>query len=92
MSVQPEHPADSRVAAIPRTISAIGDSLTDEDRARFHGEVLTVEEDEVPGVMRRWWKAVMLDRAREAETSRVSASRPLFAVEDLLEQVEKGVG
>ncbi|MET7458532.1 hypothetical protein ABZT03_43360 [Streptomyces sp. NPDC005574] len=92
MPAQPERPADSRITAIPRTIHAIGSFLTDEDRARFHSQVLAVEEDEVPGVMRRWWKAAMLGRAREDEISRANASRPLFAVEDLLEQVEKATG
>ncbi|MGW2748928.1 hypothetical protein [Streptomyces sp. NPDC001450] len=94
MSAQPEHPADSRVPAIPHTINAIGDALSGEQRARFYGEVLAAEEDDVPGVMRRWWKAAMLDRARGAGTSRANAAdgRRLVAVEDLLEQVERQAG
>ena len=94
MTAQPEHPADGRVPAIPHTINAIGDALTGEQRARFYGEVLAAEEDDVSGVMRRWWKVAMLDRARGAETSRANAAggRRLVAVEDLLEQVERAAG
>ncbi|MFG3158111.1 hypothetical protein ACGF7W_39430 [Streptomyces sp. NPDC048219] len=94
MSAQPEHPADSRVHSIPHTINAIGDALSGEQRARFYGEVLAAEEDDVPGVMRRWWRAAMLDRARGADTSRANAAagRSLVAVEDLLNQVERQAG
>jgi len=94
VTAQPEHPADGRVPAIPHTINAIGDALTGEQRARFYGEVLAAEEDDVSGVMRRWWKVAMLDRARGAETSRANAAggRRLVAVEDLLEQVERAAG
>ncbi|OUD03005.1 hypothetical protein [Streptomyces swartbergensis] len=94
MSAQPEHPADGRVPAIPHTINAIGDALTGEQRARFYGEVLAAEEDDVPGVMRRWWKVAMLDRARGIQHSRANAAGGprLVAVEDLLEQVERAAG
>ncbi|MFE0449108.1 hypothetical protein [Streptomyces fungicidicus] len=94
MTAQPEHPADGRVPAIPHTINAIGDALTGEQRARFYGEVMAAEEDDVSGVMRRWWKVAMLDRARGAATSRANAAggRRLVAVEDLLEQVERAAG
>jgi hypothetical protein len=94
VSAQPEHPADSRVPAIPHTINAIGDALSGEQRARFYGEVLAAEEDAVPRVMRRWWKTAMLDRARGAESSRAHAAggRRLVSVEDLLEQVERTAG
>lgn len=68
MSAEPEHPASSRTPVIPHTINAIGDALTGELRARFYGDVLAAEEEDVPGVMRRWWKQAMLDRARGAET------------------------
>lgn len=94
MSAQPEHPADSRVHSIPHTINAIGDALTGEQRARFYGEVLAAEEDDVPGIMRRWWKTAMLDRAPGAETSRANAAggHRLVSVEDLLAQVERAAG
>jgi hypothetical protein len=94
VSAQPEHPADGRVLGIPHTINAIGDALSGEQRARFYGEVLAAEENDVPSVMRRWWCAAMLNQARGAETSRANAAagRSLVAVEDLLEQVERAAG
>lgn len=94
MTAQPEHPAEGRVPAIPHTINAIGDALAGEQRARFYGEVLAAEERDVCGVMRRWWKVAMLDRARGAESSRANAAegRCLVAVEELLERVEKAAG
>ncbi|MFE2045943.1 hypothetical protein ACFXAZ_34490 [Streptomyces sp. NPDC059477] len=92
MSAQPDHLADSRVPAIPHTINAIGDALSGEQRARFYGEVLAAEEDDVAGVMRRWWKAAMLDRAPRTVTGRSADGRRLIAVEDLLEKVEGSAG
>jgi hypothetical protein len=94
VSAQPEHPADGRVPAIPHTINAIGEALTGEQRARFYGEVLAAEEGDVPGVMRRWWKVAMLDRARGVQRSGANAAGGprLVAVEDLLDQVERAAG
>lgn len=90
MSAQPEHPADRRITAIPHTINAIGDALSGEQRARFYGEVLAAEENDVPGVMRRWWKTAMLDRAPGAEESRANAAggRRLVAIDDLADRLE----
>ncbi|MFD4144644.1 hypothetical protein [Streptomyces sp. NPDC058572] len=91
MSAQPEHPATSRTPAIPHTINAIGDALTGEKRARFYGEVLAAEENDVPAVMRRWWKTAMLDRARGAETSRANAAagRNLVSLDDLTSRLQE---
>ncbi|MFF1594108.1 hypothetical protein ACFVY0_39360 [Streptomyces sp. NPDC058286] len=91
MSAQPEHPADSRMPAIPHTINAIGDALIGEKRALFYGEVLAADASDVPSVMRRWWAAAMLDRARGAETSRANAAagRNLVSVEDLAARLEE---
>ncbi|MFZ3552478.1 hypothetical protein ACODT3_44050, partial [Streptomyces sp. 4.24] len=86
----PEHPADSRVIAIPHTINAIGDALSSEKRLAFFAEVLAAQEGDVPAVMRRWWKTAMLDRAPGAETSRANASagRRLVAVDDLATRLD----
>ena len=90
MSAQPEHRNDRRVAAIPHTINAIGDALSGAQRALFYSEVLAAEEDDVAGVMRRWWKTAMLDRAPGAEGSRVNAAagRRLRSLDDLADQLE----
>lgn len=90
MSAQPEHPVDRRVTAIPHTINAIGDALSGEERARFYGEVLAAEESDVPAVMRRWWKAAMLNRAPGAESSRANAAggHRLVSVDDLASRLE----
>lgn len=92
MTAQPEHPASRRgpTPAIPHTINAIGEALTGSDRARFYSEVLAAEETDVPGVMRRWWKTAMLNRAPGAEASRTNAANGhhLVAVEDLSAQIE----
>jgi hypothetical protein len=90
VTVQPEHPADSRVTAIPHTINAIGDALTGEKRARFYGEVLAAEQENVPAVMRRWWKTAMLDRAPGAARSRANAEagRNLVSLDDLTARIQ----
>ena len=90
MSAQPEHPADSRVTPIPHTINAIGDALSGAQRALFYSEVLAAEEEDVPGVMRRWWKTAMLDRTPGAEDSRANAAagRRLVSVDELADRLE----
>jgi hypothetical protein len=95
VSAQPEHPAeDRRTPAIPHTINAIGDALTGEQRARFYGAVLAAEQDDVPGMMHRWWTRAMLDRAPSAETSRANtaAGRHLVSVDDLVSRLEEASG
>lgn len=93
MTAQPEHTAGGAgtTPAIPHTINAISDALGGADRARFYSEVLAAEESDVVGVMRRWWKTAMLNRAPGAETSRANASagRRLVAVEDLAARLEE---
>ncbi|MFC9755229.1 hypothetical protein [Streptomyces sp. NPDC056921] len=86
MTAQPEHAADPRVPAVPRTINAIGDALTGADRARFYTKVLAAEASEVPSVMSRWWKVAMLQRAPGADQSRANATagRALVSVDELL--------
>ncbi|MGR3934420.1 hypothetical protein [Streptomyces sp. BRA346] len=81
---------ERRIAAIPHTINAIGDALSGAQRALFYSEVLAAEEDDVPGVMRRWWKTAMLDRAPGAEDSRANAAagRRLLSVDDLADRLE----
>ncbi|WNE94096.1 hypothetical protein PS467_01560 [Streptomyces luomodiensis] len=90
MSAQPDHPTDRQVTAIPHTINAIGDALRGAQRARFYSEVLAAEEEDVPGVMRSWWKAAMLDRAPGAGDSRANAAagRRLVSVDELADQLE----
>ncbi|GHJ39241.1 hypothetical protein [Streptomyces sp. TS71-3] len=90
MTAQPEFPVEYPVTAIPHTINAIGDALTGAKRALFYSEVLAADETAVPGVMRRWWKAAMLDAAPGAEASRANASagRALVSVDDLAARVE----
>ncbi|WP_326685753.1 MULTISPECIES: hypothetical protein [unclassified Streptomyces] len=92
MSAQPEHPAGpGPVPAIPHTINAIGDALSGAERARFYAEVLAAEASMVPGVMRRWWKTAMLNRAPAASASRANASagQHLVAVDDLAAQLDE---
>lgn len=91
MTAQPEHTAGAGpTPAIPHTINAIGDALGGADRARFYSEVLAAEESDVAGVMRRWWKTAMLNRAPHAEASRANASagHRLVRVEDLAARLE----
>ncbi|MBP8531656.1 hypothetical protein [Streptomyces sp. MK37H] len=90
MSAQPEHPTDRRIPAIPNTINGIGDALTGANRAQFYAEVLAAEEETVPGVMRKWWKAAMLDRAPGAGESRANAAAGthLVSVDDLADRLE----
>ncbi|MGP3777163.1 hypothetical protein ACTWJ8_40645 (plasmid) [Streptomyces sp. SDT5-1] len=91
MTAQPGRTAPRRTAAIPRTITAIGDALRGEDRSRFYEQALNTEQDDVPAVMGRWWKQAMLDRAPGAEVSRanVAAGRRLTRLEDIARQVER---
>lgn len=86
MSAQREHLVTFRVTPIPRSINAIGDALGGADRARFYTEVLAAEDDAVADVMRRWWKAAMLNSAPSATPSRENArsGRALVPVDDLL--------
>ncbi|MBU3863749.1 hypothetical protein KN815_06535 [Streptomyces sp. 4503] len=90
MSAQPEHPTDRRIPAIPNTINGIGDALSGANRAHFYAEVLAAEEETVPGIMRKWWKAAMLDSAPGAAESRsnAAAGTRLVSVEDLADQLE----
>jgi hypothetical protein len=91
VTAQPEHTAGAGpTPAIPHTINDIADALSGAERARFYSEVLAAEEGDVAGVMRRWWKTAMLNRAPGAETSRANASagRRLVAVEDLAARLE----
>lgn len=76
--------------SIPHTINAIGEALGGQDRARFYSEVLVAEEDDVAGVMRRWWKTAMLNAAPNAVKSRenTAAGQRLVAVEDLAYRLE----
>ncbi|MGP3634492.1 hypothetical protein ACTU45_14155 [Streptomyces sp. 24-1644] len=89
MSAQPETPRDRRIPGIPHTINAIADALDGTDSARFKSEVLAAEEAAVPGVMRRWWKAAMINRIPEAARSRAKAERgnSLLAVDDLIARI-----
>ncbi|GHJ33762.1 MULTISPECIES: hypothetical protein [Streptomyces] len=90
MGAQPEHSTERRTEAIPHTINAIGDALSGTQRGLFYSEVLAAEGDDVPGVMRRWWKTAMLDRAPGAGTSRANAAagRRLVSVDDLADQLD----
>lgn len=67
MTAQPEQPAQRPglrpVPAIPHTINATDDALRGADRARCCSQVPTTGEAEITGVMRRWWKAAMPNRA-----------------------------
>ncbi|MFE3738498.1 hypothetical protein [Streptomyces sp. NPDC059134] len=92
MTAQPDFQPPGSVAAIPRTIGAIGQALAGERRLAFYAEVLAAEEAAVAEVMRRWWTTVMLNAAPGAATSRADAAagRRLVSVEELLDRIESG--
>ncbi|MFZ3562787.1 hypothetical protein [Streptomyces sp. BH055] len=94
MTAQPGRRAARETAGIPCTISAIGDALSGKHRARFYGQVLTTEQEDVPAVMRRWWTWAMLDRAPGAETSRANAAAGccLVSLDDIAERLERAAG
>jgi hypothetical protein len=87
VTVQPEHPVDSRVTAIPHTINAIGEALTGAKRACFYGEVLAAEEGEpINTVMRKWWMEAMFDArpGREQRLADADAGRNLVPLPALV--------
>lgn len=71
MTAQPVHPAPGP-GAIPRTQDAVAAALPAAQRMDFYRQMGEATDDEIGGILRRWWLLVQV--ARDPQTARTAAT------------------